>query len=195
MFQSNKDIVVGLDLSLTSTGMSAVRIKDGKFQILDWANPKTDSKEDWFTRVNRIQTEVVRFIWKHKPSKIFVEGYSFGSRNGRELAGEVNGIILFQLMTNGYPQEDIHKIISPQGRAKFATGNGKGTKSQVVKYVNETFGLSLKVSKENDIADAIVLAFIGYSILHYNQIEPTLNKPQKEVLQKIFEKHGGLNNE
>jgi Holliday junction resolvasome RuvABC endonuclease subunit len=194
MYRSNSDIVVGLDLSLTSTGMAAVRIKGETFQILEWANPKTSATEDWFTRMMHIQTDVVRFVFKHKPSKIFVEGYSYGSRNGRELAGEVNGIVLYQLIAGGFPQQNIHKMISPQGRAKFATGKGNGTKSEVVNYVNQTFGLSLKV-KENDIADAIILAFIGYCILHTDRLEHVLNKPQKEVLHKIIEKYGGVINE
>lgn len=185
MFQNN-DVVVGLDFSLTSPGMSAIRFEGSKLNIIDTGMVKTKSDESWFTRRERIETEILRFVLKHKPVKIFVENYSFGSKNGRELAGEVHGICIYSLIKSGYPQQDIHRVVSPQQLKKFITGRGNAKKPEIVKAVNEYFGLSLKNS-ENDIADAIVLAFIGYCILRYPQVEQKLNEPQKEVLQKILQ--------
>lgn len=167
--------------------MSAIRRhSNGTIEVLDMHVVKTKSTEDWFTRRNRIETEILRFVFKHKPLKIFVESYSYGSTNGRELAGEVHGICLFNLIKHGYPQENIYRVVAPQQLKKFITGKGNVTKEEIVVAVNNYFGLSLKNS-ENDMADAIVLAFIGYCIHHYSQVEHNLNEPQKEVLQKIFE--------
>jgi crossover junction endodeoxyribonuclease RuvC len=183
----NSDVFVGLDFSLTSPGMSAIkRHSNGNIEILDMNVVKTKSDEPWFTRRERIETEILRFVFKHKPEKIFVESYSYGSTNGRELAGEVHGICIFALIKGGYPQENIYRVIAPQQLKKFITGKGNATKKQIVEAVNSYFGLSLKNS-ENDMADAIVLAFIGYCIKYHAQIEHKLNEPQREVLQKIFQ--------
>lgn len=183
----NNDIFVGLDFSLTSPGMSAIRRhSNGVIEVLDMTVVKTKSEEDWFTRRNRIETEILRFVFKHKPIKVIVESYSYGSTNGRELAGEVHGICLFNLIKQGFPQENIHRVVAPQQLKKFITGKGNASKKQIVEAVNEYFGLSLKLS-ENDMADAIVLAFIGYCIHHYDLVERKLTVPQKEVLQKILQ--------
>jgi Holliday junction resolvasome RuvABC endonuclease subunit len=179
-------IIVGVDFSLTSPGMSALKVlEDGTFEFIDFDNCTTDSSEDWFSRLQRVQTTVAKFVWKHKPKHISVEGYSYGSTNGRETAGEVQGVSIFKLIENGFPQERIFRDISPQGRAKFATGSGRASKGEVVKAFNEAFGFSFKV-KENDIVDACILAYIRYCINHYSLVEPKLNKAQKEVLDKIM---------
>lgn len=165
--------------------------EDLSYEFIAFGNCKTDSKEHWHTRMKRIKDTILQFVSEHKPKQIIVENYSFGSRNGREVAGEVHGVTLFHLLDNGFPPENIHRNVSPQGRAKFFTGKGKATKREVVEAVNEYFGLNFLV-KDNDIADACVLAFIGYCINHYDQIEPKLNKTQKEVLKKVMENKGGF---
>lgn len=184
--------IIGLDLSLTSPGMSCLQVnEDGTYTFIDFDTCKTDSKEPWYVRLNRINTTILRFVFKHKPKQIIIENYSYGSSNGREIAGEVHGVTIFNLLEQGFPPENLHRNVSPQARAKFFTGKGRATKREVVEAVNAFFGLTFKV-KDNDIADACVLAFIGYCINHYAQIEPTLNKEQKEILSKIMDNTGGF---
>ena len=181
--------IVGIDFSLTSPGVACLTVKeDGTFYFNDFDNVKTTADEPWFDRLKKVQGMVVRFVYKHKPKQVSIENYSFGSRNGREVAGEVHGTVLYKLFEGGFPPERVFRDISPQARAKFATGNGKANKSQVVKAVNEMFGLNFKV-KEDDIADACILAYIRYCINHYDLVEPNLNKEQKEVIAKILEKN------
>ena len=184
--------IVGLDLSLTSPGMACLQVKeDGTYELLDFATCKTAADESWHTRLKRVNTTTLEFVVKHLPKQIFVEGYSYGSVMGREIAGEVHGVTLFQLLEQGFPPQNIHRSITPQARAKFLTGNGRASKGEVVKAVNEFFGLNLRV-KDNDIADACVLAFIGYCINHFDTVEPTLNKDQKAILKKVMENKGGF---
>ena len=184
--------IIGLDLSLTSPGMACLQVnEDGSYQLIDFATCKTTADEPWKQRLSRVSTTVLQFVFKHTPKKIFVENYSFGSTNGREIAGEVHGVTLFNLLEHGFPREHLHRNISPSSRAKFLTGNGRAKKSEVVKAVNELFGLNFKM-KDNDIADACILAFIGYCITHYDLLEPTLNKDQKDIIKKVMENRGGF---
>lgn len=181
--------IVGVDFSLTSPGVACLKVnEDLSFEFIGFDTCKTTSDEEWFIRLNRVKTTVLGFIFKHKPKFVSVENYSFGSTNGREIAGEVHGTVLFKLFENGYPPERVFRDISPQARAKFFTGKGRATKSEVTKAVNEFFGFNFKM-KENDIADACVLAYIRYCINHYTQLEPKLNKHQKEIINKILEKN------
>jgi crossover junction endodeoxyribonuclease RuvC len=181
--------IVGVDLSLTSPGLACLTVyEDLSFKFNDFGNCKTNSDEPWFMRLNRVQKTVNHFIWEYKPKFVSVENYSYGSTNGREIAGEVHGVVLYKLFESGFPPERVFRDISPQARAKFFTGNGRATKPQVTKAVNEFFGFNFKM-KENDIADACVLAYIRYCINHYTQLEPQLNTEQKKVINKILEKN------
>lgn len=178
-------VIAGVDFSLTSPGMSAIRVYENEqMEVLDMHSTKTKSDEDWYVRLNRIQTEILRFIFKHKPKRIYIENYSFGSTNGRETAGEVHGVVLYKLIEAGFPTSRIYRTVAPQALKKFITGKGNATKKEVVEAVNKQFGLSLK-QKDNDMADAIVLAYIGYCMNHYRFIEPSLTEEQKEVIAKI----------
>lgn len=182
--------IVGIDYSLTSPGVACLKVnEDLTYELVAFDNCTTDSKEEWFVRLDRVQSMVSRFVFKHKPKQLSIENYSYGSTNGRETAGEVHGISIFKLIEQGFPAEHIHRDISPQARAKFFTGNGRAKKGEVTRAVNAFFGTNFKVTKENDIADACVLAYIRYCINHYAQIEHTLTKEQKEVLKKIMEKN------
>jgi Holliday junction resolvasome RuvABC endonuclease subunit len=192
MVRLNKNIIVGLDLSLTSPGMSAVRTGNKPLcDLLDTGNVKTTSSEDWYSRQKAVYQTIVAFVVKHRPAHIIVENYAFGSTNGREIAGEVNGIVLLKLIEAGYPLERIHKDVAPTTLKNIITGSSKATKAQVVKAINELFGLNLKTA-QNDIADAIGLAYIGHCIQNFNYIDLSIfTKSQLKSFKTIQEKLGG----
>lgn len=178
--------IVGLDFSLTSPGMGALQVnEDLTIQLLGYDTLKTNSKEAWFDRVNRIQTQITRFVGKYKPSSVYIENYSYGSTNGRETAGEVHGVVLFNLMHKGYPKERIHRNISPTGLKKFVTGNGNALKPDMVAWANKRFNLNLKIS-ENDIADALAIAYVGFHINHFSELKEKMTVEQIEVVENIL---------
>lgn len=181
-------LYVGLDLSLTSPGMALIREKDDNtIHVVDTKNIKTTKDEDWFTRHTRVREAVMEFVFMSRPRAIFVENYSFGSSNGREIAGEVHGNVLYKLIEEGYPQDRIFRVIAPTRLKKFATGKGNEKKKRpIVEFVNKTFGLNLRV-KDNDIADAVVLAFMGYCMFNYPKVEHKLKKYQKETITALIE--------
>lgn len=177
--------IMGLDLSLTSPGMAVLQANGTKIQLLDYLNIKTSANEHWFTRRQKISLTIQDFVTKHHPEVIFIENYSYGSRNGRELAGEVHGIVIYDLINKGFSQDNIYRVISPTQLKKFIVRKGNATKEQVVESINTLFDLELK-KNQDDIADAIGIAFIGYCMFYFQEVEQFLDKQQLEVMNKIL---------
>lgn len=146
---------LGVDPSLTGTGIAIVR--DGK--VIDWNRygyslKQTATLEEKAERMMHVLKGVLLAQGRHV-DVIVIEGLSFGSKgqSTRDLAG-LWWYLVCSLRQRGYTV----LTRSPQQRAKYATGNGRAKKAEVVAAVNETYGLDLK---DDNIADAIVLAAMG----------------------------------
>lgn len=216
-----KYIVVGLDFSLTSPGVAALEVDEAfNITVKGMDSVKTKADEAWFARLDKVYKCVRQFVAEHKPKSVFVENYSFGSTNGREVAGEVHGVCLFNLIQAGYPADRIHRVISPQGLKKFVAGKGStrkkpvlqpgeeapkkvDPKQEMVDWANARFGLALKL-KDHDMADALALAYVGIHITHFEELKDRMTEKQIEVVDTILnpkpkkrktkKKTGGKNN-
>lgn len=141
---------VGLDLSLTSTGLS-----------VGAASVAIQSKKKGCERLVEIRNRVVQEVLSHPLPIVLVEGYSFSSRNSHAHAlGELGGVVRVALHENGVPYVDV----PPNCLKKFATGKGNASKAQVVSAISARTGV---VFDTDDEADAWVLAEIGR--VHYLQ--------------------------
>lgn len=139
---------VGLDLSLTSTG---VAIGDETYGI----NTKNT---DGPTRLLRIRSEIAEIFQDHqainKKTLVAVEGYSFASRHSHAHSlGEVGGVVRLWL----YEQGIRYVVIAPMARAKFATGRGTASKAEVISAVSARTGLLWAGKGAEDKCDAWVL--------------------------------------
>lgn len=140
--------IVGLDLSLTSTG---VAVRDETFVL----KPKLFGVErlDWF----RWQlTDVLMVV---PDPEVLIEGYSFGSKKSQAHAiGELGGVVRLLLFDLGIPFVEV----PPTCRAKFATGKGNASKSAVVSAVSARTG---RVWEVDDEVDAFILQEMGLTHL------------------------------
>ena len=172
MTKSNM-LSLGIDLSLTGTGLSVV--KDDKLLFSECYKPKNKSGPD---RLIEIRHKVSEVIDKYQPELICLEGYSFGSR-GRAVfqTGELGGLIRVLLHKTGIKWLEI----PPSQVKKFATGAGNCGKDIVLQQVYKRWGMEFKTSDE---ADAFVLAKIGTILLGY---EEKLIKAQEEVIEVLKE--------
>lgn len=138
--------IVGVDLSLTSTGIS---YGDTQRAI--------QTKTTGMARLDAIRTEVVGLL--DLPNPVFIiEGYSFASRNSQShAAGELGGLIRWTLWQAGVGYVDI----PPTVRAKFATGKGNAGKSEVVSSVSARTGIVWEGKGADDMCDAWVLEEMG----------------------------------
>lgn len=161
--------VIGLDLSLTSTG---VAVGDRQFAIT--------SKLSGVERLNEISRAIAELFVDMPEPAVVMEGYSFGSRNSQSHSiGELGGVVKLTLWGMGVP----FVIVPPTSRAKFATGRGNASKSEVVSAVSARTGIVWEGKGADDKCDAWLLQEIG--LWYFG--EPRFEWPASHVagLEKI----------
>jgi crossover junction endodeoxyribonuclease RuvC len=145
--------IMGLDLSLTSTGWSC----GGDYGVISSKNKKTQ-------RLIDISEEILKICVSRKVDIVVIEGYSFASRSGQAFSiGELGGVVRFCLLKSKIPFIDV----PPTVRAKFATGRGNAAKSEVVSSISAKTGIVWAGSGADDMCDAWILEEIG--LFHYGQ--------------------------
>lgn len=135
--------ILGLDLSLTSTGWSC-----------DEATGNLVSKETGTGRLFDLRLQLIDVLLEFKPDLIAIENYSFGSRNSRAHAiGEWGGVVRVLLWDKGFPYIEI----PPTCRAKFATGKGNASKGEVMSAISARTGIIWSGKGAEDRCDAWIL--------------------------------------
>lgn len=139
--------VVGLDLSLTSTGYASGE---------DQRNITT--KNTGPARLHDISTAIAEILVELDDPVVMVEGYSFGSRNSQAHAiGELGGVVRLTLWNLRIPYVEI----PPTCRAKFATGKGNAAKTEVMSAISARTGIVWSGKGADDRCDAWILEECG----------------------------------
>lgn len=149
--------VIGLDLSLTSTGM--VKIPVGRKQVNSWCFATAASMHIW-ARYKDIAQRVQARIGKN--DLVLVENYAFGIKGAASrlvTLAELGGVVKMAIMarTRHWP--------IPVGSAtvrKFATGGGKASKDDIKLQVYKKDRQEFKTTDETD---AYVIAQIGLCLI------------------------------
>lgn len=147
-------IVVGIDPSLTCTGITII---DGTAIVT--GRSRTSKPADSTPREvrRRIRTSLRRTLDQLpvKAELFVLEGPSMASKFGQphERAG-LFWMLVDQLLARG---EVV--VVTPKGRAKYATGNGNAKKPDVVKAMRAAFpGVLIP---DDNVADSLALALMG----------------------------------
>lgn len=161
----SRPTVVGLDLSLTATGIAGA----------DWAKT-LKPKNTGYDRLRNIRDSVV-LDYTASADLVVVEGPSYGSKTGNqhERAG-LWWLIAYALWMRGTPLA----VVPPSNLKKYATGSGIADKDRVMASVVRRFDW---FDGDNNAADAAVLAAMGYDHLGH----PTVTMPQahREALKAV----------
>ena len=156
--------LVGLDLSLTSTGYSvngvtgaiAVKSKDA-------------------LRLHEIRNEILKITSSNSINGAIIEGYAFAARNSQShKIGELGGVVRLALFTSGIPYVEV----PPTSRAKFATGRGNAAKTEVISAVSARTGIIWTGKGADDMCDAWLLEEMGWTALgmgHYDWPKASLD--------------------
>jgi crossover junction endodeoxyribonuclease RuvC len=152
--------IVGLDLSLTSTGLAAICDDDtvpAPYAFVDriTSKPTGTTLEASAQRLAIIVDAV--HGWVHAGTDLVViEGLAYSSTNGKatERAG-LWWLTVNRLLRAGYRVA----VVTPTARAKYATGKGNAAKDAVLAAVIRRYP-DVELSG-NDEADALVLAAMG----------------------------------
>lgn len=175
--------VIGLDLSLTNTGVAI--IEDGKllYSGVVKSKPRGDKPIDELQRIVGIVTEVMALILNRKlyktagdPELVVIENLAFMAQGTSltQLAGLSYLIRYFLTNVNSK-----FVLVAPSSLKKFITGKGNGDKNLVLMEVYKRYGLSFTNDNE---ADAFGLAQIGVALTND---KTQLIQPQQEVVDLI----------
>ena len=162
--------IVGLDLSLTSTGVATIETGDGRERrIVERITSKGRKDATLHERAARLHM-LARDICQKAVGVDFVivEGPSFASKGSayHQLAG------MWWLVIDGLGGAGTHIVeVPPSCRMKYATGKGNAAKDAVLAAVVRRYP-QIDVTG-NDEADALVLAAMGARHLGH-PIEDTL---------------------
>ena len=149
-------IYIGLDLSLTASGMVALRDKEVlSSKTFGYGLKRTASGERKIKRLLHIANEVMAFIREIQEIdtdiKVVIEGYAYGARGSQNDLAELQGAIKTQM----YLMFSIVPIIIPATKArKLVFGRGRVTKDQVLEELGE---MGYHFTDHNQ-ADALVVA-------------------------------------
>jgi crossover junction endodeoxyribonuclease RuvC len=185
MITEDTQLIIGLDLSLTSTGVSIYSISD---DTIVTESIKTSNKNSYMQRyriiLDRI-TEIDHFI---VPAAIyFIEGYSFGSFGKSSSMSnliELGGIIKYDL-TN---RERFYIDVPPTVLKKFVTGKGNAKKEDIKLALYKKYH---KEFKNSDEADAYALTMFGLKYLEIGSKLTTIaTTSEKECILKVRGLHG-----
>ena len=161
--------IMGLDLSLTSTGLS---VNEDTFIIA--------SKKKGAARLSEISQAVLDSCLNLDVRCVIVEGYSFASRNSQAHSiGELGGAVRMRLYDNNIDYVEV----PPPCRAKFATGKGNASKGEVISAVSAKTGKIFSGGGGNDECDAWVLEQMGLTKL--GQSKWDWSKEQLSALNKV----------
>ena len=196
-------LIIGIDQSLTSTGL--VVLRDGQVELAE--TTKNEPKLGTVERVRLIRERINDIIFSRKtgrktkegfpywqaPDLIVIEGFSFNSK----------GRSVFDIAYLGWRiREDLERLrtddgipwleVPPSQLKKFATGQGNANKEIILQQAYKRWGYE---THDNNVADAYVLAQIGRAYLGETddltafQQEVIANlkgeKPKKKTKKKV----------
>lgn len=148
-------IVVGLDLSLTSTGY-ATRLATSLIKPTAVTGTELGPR---FARLRTIKTRVLELLVEDAPTLVVVEGPSHGSKGGHE--HERGG--LWWRILEAVDEAGIQVLVAtPTMIKKYATGKGNAEKDDVLVQAVRRFDW---FEGKNDEADALWACAMGYELI------------------------------
>lgn len=184
--------IIGLDLSLTSTGWYIID------ESIQFGEIKTNPKKfpNLIERVQYIADTLIQKIEEHGGVDLVVmQDYFVGKNCQTVIQLSVLGtIVRYKMLKNGYS----YLTVAPTQIKKYSTGSGTAHKDNMLKVVFKNYGLD---TESNNIADACAIAYLGNTYLEYVQKgqKEKLKKYEIQVLKKIVKQrqvvkpYGGKN--
>jgi crossover junction endodeoxyribonuclease RuvC len=173
------DNIVGLDISLTSTGIATWNGQHNVFsKPADFDHPMKRYEHIW----DGILEVLIDDLY-HEDSftpLIVIEGYAFAKRSSHAHAqGELGGIVRLELFKRGMPYIEI----PPTSLKKFTTGKGNANKSDMVSSITLRTGREWNGKGADDRADAWALRHMALAATD----NPAYDWPKVnlEALEKI----------
>lgn len=178
------DLILGLDLSLTGTGIAILNCKTGKL----YNEPRT-LKNDLrgMTRLAYLRTEIISTIYnlkeqQHTIAPIFIEGYGFSFRGMDFSLAELGGAVRLALLE--YANQSYFDI-PPMSLKLFITGKGNSAKNIMLEQTYRKYNIGSEILVDDNQVDAFALAQYGLAYLRWAKTGEASNKKLAESFKKI----------
>ena len=146
--------VIGLDPSYTCFA-GVLLTEPNQHTLKEW---KTKPNPARFQRIETLATGVLEFVTSAQKlgrvDLVLIEGYSFGSMQGREAAGELGGAVRMAILKRGIPLAEV----PPTSLKKYVTGKGNAQKNEVMMFCLKKWGYQ---APDDNAADAFALAHLA----------------------------------
>lgn len=159
--------VVGIDPSLTSTGLALIDALTGTAYTaaVTSKGKKTDTLVMQSERIRDLTDRICDYVRVADPALVVIESATFSTRNDTSAHRRAG---LWWSVVNDLVAEDFPVVtLSPAEVKKFATGKGNAGKDMMVARAATTWGEETLGTNINDIADALFLATAGSFGLGY----------------------------
>ena len=183
MGNKSENKVIGLDLSLRSTGIGWTDYKTGEISTECF---RTDANVRKIVRMLRVSDAVRKAVEKYPSGtrsgvKVFIEDYAWkGKGNVQDLA-ELGGVVK-SVLWREYRIDPIP--VGPSTIKKWLTGNGRAQKDLMLLGVYKKYGMEYDNS---DQADAHALTDLAWSFLNADRLS-NLTKSQLACLDAVAKK-------
>jgi crossover junction endodeoxyribonuclease RuvC len=169
--------VVGLDLSMTATGLVRIERGDISSGVIK-SKPDDGTLRGFIRRSNVIAASVLEGIDRN--TLVVIEGMSFQSKSKVLDKIHAHWWNVVRIICSVVDTEPV--VVSPNARAKYATGKGNASKDTVLASVIKRYA-DVNVT-DNNIADALVLAGMGARFLgHPIDDLPALNLTAMDAIK------------
>lgn len=154
--------VVGLDLSLRSTGICYA---SGELALVKPEDLRGMERVEYVLDAVRLACD----CWESAPDLVVIEGYTYNTTKSAHVLGELGGVVRHWLWSEAIP----YCVVAPGSLKKYATGRGDAKKTPMVVAARERLGI---LTEEDDEADALWLRAVGRELLGAPLVQlPKLN--------------------
>jgi len=169
-------IVLGLDLSLTGTGMCVVETGAERGLLTTINTTAKTRTEDRLITIRRHIAQASSGV-----DAAIIEGLSYGSVGGAQAErSALHWMVRVDLYQMGVP----FVVVTPMSLKKFVCGTAKAEKSMMIREVFRRWGV--EAANDNE-ADAAALAHLG--LVYYGQAEHQ-TIAQQEVIFRLKKEAG-----
>lgn len=178
-------IIVGIDPSLTSTGIAIVDTDDPLVIDVHRVESKGHAGDTWVQRLTRIESiadRVFAVVAASNPDgggMVVLESPSYGSKAGS--VHDRSGA-WWAIYSRLHHAGSTVVPVPPTNRAKYATGSGRSNKDTVMLAASRRYPHA--PITDNNEADAVILAAIGARIVG-QPIEESLPQAHLAALTKL----------
>lgn len=180
-------LVVGIDLSLTATGVAAFGDELPPFALTVKTSADDGTVFGFSRRCRKIASSIAEAVEGECPDLVIIEGLSYHSKSSSIDKIHASWWIVQDSLETDWAWPAAHKV-TPNQRAKYATGKGNASKDTVlIETVKRYPDLAIR---NNNEADAVILAAMGMRALG-TPVEASLPQAHLEAVRDLIVLLGG----